>query len=99
MENRERITHSDDFSIQFRSYLQNRFPQILSFKDAHKPLSGIVDAFSHIHLNLDAAVGNPLPDVLLMLLPVGRAGDFVKGNKALKLDPPEDQLEKTADRV
>lgn len=78
---------------------QNSLAKVLALKDAHQPLGSAVDALGIRHLGLEAAVGKPLLQLLLMLLVVGRAELGVGDNEALHGDLLGHDQHQVADAV
>lgn len=62
---------------------QNSLTKVLALKDANQPIGGVINALGIMHLGLEAAVRQPLLQLLLMLAVVRWAELGVGDNKAL----------------
>ena len=79
--------------------MQNSLAKVLALEDTDETLGGLVDALGVVQLELDGAVGDPLRQLLLVLLVVLGAKVFVGDDEAAEVDALGDDVEEVGDAV
>jgi hypothetical protein len=79
--------------------LEDSLAKVLALEHTDETLSSVVNTLGNVKLGLDTAVGEPLLEILLVILVVGRAEIGVRNEETLHLDLLGDEVEQTLDTL
>lgn len=79
--------------------VENSLAKVLALEDTKKTLGGVVDALGDVELDLDGALGNPLGELLLVLLAVLGAKVLVENDEAAHLEALGEDVDEVLDAV
>lgn len=79
--------------------LEDSLAEVLALEHTNETLSGVVNTLGNVKFGLDTAVSEPLLEVLLVLLVIGRAECRVADEETLHLDLLGDEVQETLDTL
>lgn len=79
--------------------MKDSLAKVLALEDTDKTLGSVVDALGNVELELDGALGDPLGELLLVLLGVLGAKVLVEDDEAAHREALGDDLDKVLDTV